>query len=145
MEAACNLDTSGHTPDVETSGHTHYVETAEHDVEATGHTPDVEAARHDVEAARSTPGVEHTYAATRALGRRAAARVVCRKYLWRDYVNDFNESSAEHAGVRPLLQGAEPRTSASRASVGRRAQLNPTQLNPTQSRSGYLRIPFPHT
>ena len=136
MEAARNLDTSGHTPDVETSGHTHYVETAEHDVEATGH---------DVEAAGRTPGVGHTYAATRALLRRAAARVVCRKYLWRDYVNDFNESSAEHAGVTPLLQGAEPRTSASRASVGRRAQLNPTQLNPTQSRSGYLRIPFPHT
>jgi hypothetical protein len=136
VEAARNLDTSGHTPDVETSGHTHYVETAEHDVEATGH---------DVEAAGRTPGVGHTYAATRALLRRAAARVVCRKYLWRDYVNDFNESSAEHAGVTPLLQGAEPRTSASRASVGRRAQLNPTQLNPTQSRSGYLRIPFPHT
>jgi hypothetical protein len=130
------VEAAGHTPDVETA---HHVETA-HDVEATGHTPDVEAARHDVEAAGRTPGVGHTYAATRALLRRAAARVVCRKYLWRDYpwrddVNDFNESSAEHAGVTPLLQGAEPRTSASRASVGRRVQLNPTQLNPTQSRS----------
>ena len=130
MEAARNLDTSGHTPDVETA---HYVETAEHDVEATGH---------DVEAAGRTPGVGHTYAATRALGRRAAARVVCRKYLWRDYpwrddVNDFNESSAEHAGVTGP-SASRRRTSHKRVARQRRPS-SPTEPNSTEPNS----ISFP--
>jgi hypothetical protein len=81
------------------------------------------------------------------LARLPLARYLWRDYLWRDDVNDFIESSAEHAGVAGP-SASRRRTSHKRVARQRRPS-SPTEPNSTEPNSisfpptGYLRIPFP--